>query len=50
MKITDEVRISVDTGAVTMFKSLQDGREFYDYTLFEFDTDHVFAADEFDIS
>ena len=50
MKITDEVRISVDTGAVTMFKSLQDGREFYDYTLFEFDTDHVFAAGEFDIS
>lgn len=50
MNITDEVRVAAETGVVTMFKSSQNGREFYDYTLYTFDTDYSFAVGEFDIS
>lgn len=50
MNITDEVRVSVDTGAVTMFKSTIGGRQFYSYELFTFDTNRTFDAGEFSIS
>lgn len=50
MNITDEVRVSVVTGAVTVFKSTIDGRQFYSYELFTFEQNRVFSADEFMIS
>lgn len=50
MKITDEVRVSIETGAVTLFKSTIDGRQFYNYELFTFDQGRAFDASEFAIS
>lgn len=50
MKITDEVRVNALTGAVTSFKSTMNGRQFYTYELFTFDTDRTFDAGEFSVS
>ena len=47
MRITDEVRVSAETGAVTSFKSSMDGKQFYNYELYSFDTDRTFADGEF---
>ena len=50
MNITDEVRVSIGTGAVTMFKSTIGGRQFYSYELFTFEPNRAFDAGEFSIS
>lgn len=48
--ITDEVRVSADSGIVTLFRSNKDGKLFYDYSLFTFETDRTFDEGEFSIS
>lgn len=50
MNITDEVRVSAETGAVTSFKSSIDGRQFYEYTLYTFEKDITFGAEFFALS
>lgn len=49
MGITDELRITEDGGVVTYFRSVFGGKTFVEFSLFDFNSDYPFAADEFSV-